>query len=159
SWRTRPRIAHLERSHRWHIPRWRERVIKGEAINHRHILQANRYGVASDLQGIIRDSYHPEKAIRQNPRIKVMQSCPQTGVEEVDSYLDECSAGMGTIRGDVFSLVNANICLRGIIHAFVIRGRPVCVCQRCQTSKVRDAVQLRIEPIETRAWKELMDEE
>ena len=78
-----------------------------------------------------------------------MQSCPRTGVKEVDSYLDECTAGMGAICGDVFSLVNANISLSEITPAILIGGRPVCIGQRRQTSKVRDAVQLRIEPIET----------
>ena len=89
-----------------------------------------------------------------------MQRCPRTGVKEVDSYLDERSTRVCTIRRHVFTLIHPNICPGDVIPALVVGGGAAGVRQRRQATEVRDTAWFRIEPVEAsgRAGEKLMDE-
>lgn len=64
-------------------------------IHDRSVLQGNGYCVIRDFHGVIGNLQKPEKSIRSNSRVKVVQLGRQTDVPKVQSYQDECAMGLG----------------------------------------------------------------
>ena len=57
----------------------------------------------------IRHLHDPEQARLGSVPIEIVDLCSRTGIEEVNSYEHECSAMVGTIRRNVFTLEDTHV--------------------------------------------------
>ena len=95
---TRLRISDVERERRRNSgdskvsPRSAGKL---KLIHDRSVLQGNGNCVVCDFHGVIGDLQKPEKPIRQDSRIEIVQLGRQTDVPEVQSYQDERGVPLG----------------------------------------------------------------
>lgn len=64
---------------------------------------------------------HPEESIGAYACVEIVQSCPRTGVKEVNSYFDERALRVRAVGRNVLAAVEADVGLGDIRAAMVIR--------------------------------------
>src|SRR5262249_50385376 len=115
----------------------------------------NRQGVFGDLHRTVRNFHDPEETVGQSPRTEIMKLGRQTDVPEVESYLHEgalrprrfCGARTDGIRcftPNVFPLINADVGYDDVLFALIVHRHATCVAHSRDTTKIRDAVGIRI---------------
>jgi len=141
-------------------------------VNNRCVFQRNRQCVFRYLHGVIRDLHEPEKTIRSDARIEVMDLLswgPRTGEPEINSYLDEgamrlsggrASGGESRLRADIITLVDTDVGDHLVGLAGVVGGEAEGVTHGSYPAEIRDAMRLCVQAVVDRSdsRKELVDE-
>lgn len=117
---------------------------EGTIIYDADVFQVKSIGILLDGECAIRHLRGPEEARGKDRGVEFVNLGSRTGIEEVNSYLDERTVMMFAVRGHVFTLKHPDIAHEG--EAFAIG---VCGCARkhgytCEAFEVRDAAGLDI---------------
>jgi hypothetical protein len=85
-----------------------------------------------------------------------MDLCSRTGIIQVNSYEHECSAMVGTVSRNIFSLKDTHIAAYKVVVAVAVGSGSSKTTQRRKSAKVGDAVQFHIKALTDtrRTWSE-----
>jgi hypothetical protein len=116
-------------------------------IYHPDVFQVKPYSVLIDVESAIRHLGSPEETRREDRRIEVVNLRARTGLEEVNSYLDESAVVAFPVCGHVFALEDPNIAGEDEMIALAIAGRPRKHGYACEAFEVGDGARLDVKSV------------
>jgi len=73
--------------------------------------------------------------------VEIMDLCSRTGIIQVNSYEHECSAMVGAVSRDIFSLKDTHVTAYKVIVAVAVGGGSSEITERGKSTKIGDAAQ------------------
>lgn len=128
-------------------------------IHDRSVLQRNGDCIIRDRHGVVGNLEKPEKAIRSDSGIEIVQLGRQTDVPKVQSYENErampfggcsSSADVGWDTANVIALIDADVSDHRVLVALAIRGGAEGISHGHMALEIRDDIGFCVLAIEKR---------
>jgi hypothetical protein len=120
---------------------------ESSVVYHSDVFEVKPGTVLIDVEGAVRHLRGPEETRREDGGVEVVNLRARTGLEEVNSYLDESAVVAFPVRGHVFALEDPDIAGEDEMITLAIGGRARKHGYTCEAFEVGDGAGLDVESV------------